>query len=82
MEEEEGEAGRGVYVMLTFRLDFHIGRVECVTCHVPVRKEGEGAVKVGGWARWEEVVGGRREMGIVGADIFGGWGIGLYGGTI
>lgn len=63
----EGGGGRGVYVMETLRLDFHIGRVECVTCHVPARKDGEGGVKGKevGWGRWVEVVGWRRE--IVGA---------------
>lgn len=36
--------GIGVYVILTFRLSFHRGRLECVTCQVPVRKSMDGAV--------------------------------------
>lgn len=46
-------------MMVTLRLDFHMGRVECVTCHVPVSQSVVGGVKAG-WARLE-VVGGRRE---------------------
>ena len=37
----EGD-GAGVYVMVTLRLDFHMGSVECVTCHVPCRNLGFG----------------------------------------
>lgn len=43
--------------MVTFRLDFHIGRVECVTCHVPESQYVVGGVKAG-WGR-PEVLGGR-----------------------
>ncbi len=43
------------------RLDFHIGRVECVTCHVPESQVGGGGVKEGGCGRGV-VVGGRREI--------------------
>jgi len=43
------------------RLDFHIGRVECVTCHVPESQVGGGRVKEGGCGRGV-VVGGRREI--------------------
>lgn len=32
----------GAYVMVTLRLDFHMGSVECVTCHVPCRNSGFG----------------------------------------
>ena len=32
-------------MIVTLRFDFHIGKVECVTCHVPWRKETEGTVK-------------------------------------
>ena len=45
--------------MVTLRLDFHMGRVECVTCHVPESQSVVGGVKAG-WGRFE-VVGGRRE---------------------
>jgi hypothetical protein len=38
--------GIGVYVMRTFRDFFHMGSVECVTDHVPDRKESEGAAMV------------------------------------
>ena len=31
--------------MMTLRLDFHMGSVECVTCHVPCRKSGFGGVQ-------------------------------------
>ena len=46
----------------TLRLDFHIGRVECVTCHVPDSHSGEGGVKEGGCGWCGEVVGRRREI--------------------
>ena len=51
--------------MLTLRFDFHIGRVEWVTCHLPSRKDRGGGSKeeieeVGE----EEVVGDRRVTGI------------------
>lgn len=36
----------GVYVMRTFRDFFHMGSVECVTDHVPERKESGGAEMV------------------------------------
>ena len=45
--------------MVTLRLDFHMGRVECVTCHVPESQSVDGGVKAG-WGRLE-VVGRRRE---------------------
>lgn len=51
--------------METLRLDFHMGRVEWVTCQVPASQVGEGGSKEGGWGRWVEVVGGRREMVVV-----------------
>ena len=47
--------------METLRLDFHMGRVECVTCHVPVSQSVVGGVKVEGWGRAVEV-GGRRAI--------------------
>ena len=60
----EGE--RAVYVMLTLRFDFHIGRVECVTCHLPSRKERGGGSKeeVVGEMGYGEVVGDRRVTGM------------------
>ena len=45
--------------MVTLRLDFHIGREECVTYHVPFSQSVVGGVKAG-WGRLE-VVGGRSE---------------------
>lgn len=45
--------------MVTLRLDFHMGRVECVTCHVPESQSVVGGVQAG-WGRFE-VVGGRKE---------------------
>lgn len=60
--------GRGLYVIVTFRLDFHMGRVECVTCHVPDSQDVVGGVNAG-WGR-AEVVGGRRLVEIV---IAPGW---------
>ena len=52
--------------MLTLRLDFHIGRVECVTCHLPERKERGGGVKKAEVEEEEdgELVGRRRVIGI------------------
>ena len=42
----DGEVGaRGSYVIVTLRLDFHIGSVEWVTCHVPESQVGVGGVK-------------------------------------
>lgn len=46
--------------MVTLRLSFHMGRVECVTYHVPKSQSVVGGVKAG-WGRFE-VVGGRREI--------------------
>ena len=37
--------------MLTLRLFFHSGRLECVTCHVPVRKS-----LVGGMRLWSSLM--------------------------
>jgi hypothetical protein len=34
-------------VIRTFLHDFHIGRVECVTCHVPLRKSTGGILNSG-----------------------------------
>ena len=51
----------GLYAIVTLRLDFHMGSVECVTCHVPKSQSMDGGVKVGDWIRWR-VVGGRREI--------------------
>lgn len=47
---------------MTLRLDFHIGRVECVTCQVPESQVGVGGVKSEGWGV-SVVVGARREIG-------------------
>ena len=57
------ESGRDVYVMRTFRLDFHIGRVECVTCHVPSSHVFWGGVKEVVEDDEDEVEGGRIVMG-------------------
>ena len=46
-------------MMVTLRLDFHMGRVEFVTCHVPESQSVVGGVQAG-WGR-SEVVGGRKE---------------------
>ena len=54
--------------METLRLDFHMGRVECVTCHVPCSHSREGGVKEAGWGR-AAVVGGRRMIMGVGAEV-------------
>ena len=34
----------GVYVITTLRLDFHIGRVECVTFQLPLRNDNGGSL--------------------------------------
>lgn len=41
-------------MILTFRLSFHKGRLECVTCQVPVRKSMDGALflGIGGLEAW------------------------------
>ena len=51
--------------MATLRLDFHIGRVEWVTCQVPWRKEGGGGSKVllGGGVELEVLDGARKRRG-------------------
>lgn len=41
---EDDEGGRDLYVIVTLRFDFHIGRVECVTCHVPESQAGVGGL--------------------------------------
>jgi hypothetical protein len=33
---------RVVYVMITFRLSFHVGRVECVICHFSESYSSDG----------------------------------------
>jgi hypothetical protein len=45
----------------TLRLDFHIGRVECVTCQVSVSQEIVGGAKFAGVVALENV-GGRIAM--------------------
>lgn len=45
VDDEEG--GRGLYVIVTLRFDFHIGRVEWVTCHVPESHAGAVGLKLG-----------------------------------
>lgn len=59
MESEEG--GRGVYLIVTFRFDFHIGKLEWVTCQVSDSHGIVGTVKLAGAAA-EEKVGGRIVM--------------------
>jgi len=49
----EFDPSMGVYVMTTLRLDFHIGRVEWVTCQVPERNARGGDVKAVGLAELE-----------------------------
>ena len=48
--------------MVTFRLLFHIGSVECVTCHVPCRKATLGGMKV--CVASGDVVGARKVSGV------------------
>ena len=62
-----------MYVISTLRFLRHIGRVECVTCQVPWRKERGGAVKVWG-VGWVEVEGGER---VGGVRMVRGWGWGV-----
>lgn len=60
--EIEGEDGsRGVYLMVTLRLLFHIGSVECVTCHVSLSHSMVGFLWSGD-AGAVEKVGGRRAI--------------------
>jgi hypothetical protein len=61
----EFDPSMGVYVMTTLRLDFHIGRVEWVTCQVPERNARGGDVKVVGLGELEagELEGGRKQRG-------------------
>lgn len=59
MESEDG--GSGVYLIVTFRFDFHIGRLECVTCQVSDSHGMVGIVKLAGAAAAENV-GGRIVM--------------------
>lgn len=40
------DGGNGVYCMRTLRFDFHIGNVECVTCHVSVSHCIDGGWKL------------------------------------
>ena len=47
-------------MMVTLRFDFHMGRVEWVTSHVPESQSVDGGVKAG-WGRLL-VVGGRRDI--------------------
>lgn len=66
--------GRAVYVMRTLRALRHIGRVECVTCHVRRRKERGGGVSVGAdvaVAASVEDEGSRSGIVCVGVVIFG-----------
>ena len=51
------EGGRGVYLMRTLRFDFHIGRLECVTCQVSVSHSTVGRVKDAGAVALENVGG-------------------------
>lgn len=56
----EGDDGsKGVYWMRTLRLLFHIGSVECVTCHVSLSHSIVGFLCPAG-ASAVENVGGRR----------------------
>ena len=59
IEDEEGL--RGLYVIVTLRLDFHMGSVECVTYHVPASQADVGDVKLEACER-PVVVGGRNEI--------------------
>ena len=66
MDGDDGS--RGVYRMRTFRLFFHIGRVECVTCHVSLSQGIDGLVKSDG-ALAGENVGGRSVTGMVVSQV-------------
>lgn len=63
-------AATGVYVITTFLFDFHMGRLECVTCHGPERKSSVGGVKFIHRIGDEEVEGARKERGRGLFDIF------------
>jgi len=64
------DGGRRVYLMRTLRLDFHIGRLECVTCQVSVSHSTVGRAKADGAVALEKV-GGRmmRLVAIVGCVV-------------
>jgi len=51
------EGGRGVYLMRTLRFDFHMGRLECVTCQVSVSHSTVGRAKAVGAVALENVGG-------------------------
>ena len=51
------DGGRGVYLMRTLRLDFHIGRLEWVTCQVSVSHSTVGRTKAAGAVALENVGG-------------------------
>jgi hypothetical protein len=51
------EGGRGVYLMRTLRFDFHIGRLEWVTCQVSVSHSTVGRTKAAGVLALENVGG-------------------------
>jgi len=59
MELDDG--GRGVYLIWTFRFDFHMGRLECMTCQVSVSQRMVGNAQLVGAAALEKV-GGRIVM--------------------
>ena len=51
------EGGRGVYLMRTLRFDFHIGRLEWVTCQVSVSHSTVWRTKAAGVLALENVGG-------------------------
>lgn len=53
--------GRGVYLIWTFLFDFHMGRLEWVTCQVSVSQGMDGIAKLAGAIALEKV-GGRIVM--------------------
>jgi hypothetical protein len=58
---EGDEGSRGVYLMRTLRLFFHIGSVECVTCHSSLNHCMVGFLYSVGAGAFEKV-GGRNVM--------------------
>ena len=51
-----------MYVIVTSDFVFHIGKVECVTCHIPFSHAIDGEVKEEGWDAVLKVGGRRRTI--------------------
>ena len=60
-DTEPEDGGRGVYLICTLRFDFHMGRLEWVTCQVSVSHGIVGSAKLAGVTASEKV-GGRMVM--------------------